>query len=273
MKARDLTYAGETLSSHGFMIGGFDDTPAGDSITTDSQRSFATVSMFYGAYQPFVYTSYEDRLVMEFSIIKEACGDDGKIAQQEDFVLTQSEIRSMKKWLSRPTPHKLTFDEDKYRGVFWEGSFNVEEIYLMGETVGLKLTFESNRPFALADEVSYSGELITGGRFIIDDTSDEEGHIYPSLTVTCLESGDLQLYNSIESRTTIVKNCKVGEVITFTPTLQVRTSLTSHEIGDDFNYKFLRIANTYNDYRNIITTTIPIQYTLSYNPIAKVVVA
>lgn len=273
MKARDLTYAGETLSSHGFMIGGFDDSPAGDTITTDSQRTFGTVSMFYGAYQPFVYTSYEDRLTMEFSVIKEPCGDDGKLAQQEDFELTQREIRSMKKWLSRPTPHKLTFDEDKYLGVFWEGSFNVQEIYVKGATYGLKLTFESNRPFALADELTFTGGLITGDRFIINDTSDEEGHIYPSFTVTCMESGDLQLHNSIENRTTIVKNCTAGEVITFTPTLQVRTSLTSHEIGDDFNYKFLRIANTYDDARNVITTSIPIQYELRYNPIAKVVVA
>lgn len=272
MKARDLTYAGETLSSHGFMIGGFDDSPAGDTVTTDSQRTFGTVSMFYGAYQPFVYTSYEDRLVMEFSIIKEPCKDDDKIAEQSEFELTQNEIRTMKKWLNRPTPHKLTFDEDKYRGVFWEGSFNVEEIYLMGATIGLKLTFESNRPFALVEPITFSGELIAGERLIINDTSDDEGHIYPSLVVTCKESGDLQLHNSIENRTTIVKNCKADEVITFTPTMQVRTSLTSHEIGDDFNYKFLRIANTYDDARNVITSSITIEYSLTYSPIAKVVV-
>jgi len=275
MRAKDLTFAGETLSSHGFMIAGFDDPPAGDEVTTDSQRSFTTVSMFYGAYQPFIYTSYEDRLVMEFTVMKQVCDDDGKEinASQDDMRITQNEIRAMKRWLSRPTPHKLTIADSEYADFYWEGTFNVQEIHLLGATYGLKLTFESNRPFALQNELVYSGELNTGGRIIIDDVSDEEGHIYPSLEVTCLATGDLQLHSEIENRTTIVKNCKVGETITFTPTLQVRTNNTEHSIGDDFNYKFVRICNTYDNVRNIITTTIPIRYVLKYNPIAKVVVA
>ena len=67
MKAKDLTYAGETLSSHGFIIAGFDNAPAGDEVTTDSQRNFNTVSMFQGKYQPFVFASYDDHLTMDIS--------------------------------------------------------------------------------------------------------------------------------------------------------------------------------------------------------------
>lgn len=268
MEAKDMTYAGETLSSRGLMIASFDGSSSVETIDSDSQKTFTSVSMFYGKYQPFVFTSYEDRLVMEFTIIKDPCK-----FEEEDLRMTQQEVRSIKRWLNRPTPHVLRFDDEQFADVFWEGSFNVTELYLAGVTYGLQLSFQCNRPFGLQDAKTYEGSLITGGCFIVNDSSDEEGHIYPTLEVTCLESGDLQLNNQIEDRTTIVKNCVVDEKIIFFPNLQIRSSVGTHELGDDFNYKFLRICNTYDDTVNKITTSIPIEYKLTYNPIAKVVIA
>ena len=273
MKATDFTYAGERLSDYGMMVAGFDSSNSVESINTDSQRTFGTVSMFYGKYQPFVYTLYENRLVIEFSIIKKM--DCSNTSEEEyDPILSQTEIRSIKRWLNRPTPHKLSFDDEEYEDYYWEGSFNIAEQYFGGVPCGLSLTFESNRPFAIMDEVVFEGELEADGTFTINDTSDEEGWIYPSLSVTCLSAGDLQLENNMEEgRLTIVKNCEENETIMFAPNLQIRSSLGTHELGDDFNYKFLRIYNTYDQRENVITANLPISYTLKYNPIAKVVIA
>lgn len=273
MKARDLTYAGETLSSHGFMIGGFDNVPAGDDVTTDSQRNFNMVSMFQGAYQPFVYASYEDHLTMEFSVMKYPLSKINDAISQDHFEISQQEIRQMKRWLSRPIPHKLSFIDSEFDGYYWEGSFNVSEVYLNGAPYALKLTFESNRPFAIQSEKKFKGTLAANESFSIHDVSDEIGFIYPKLIVTCLESGLLRLTNSYDDRITIVNNCSADEIITFTPLLQIESNLDTHSVYEDFNYQFLRIGNTYETRKNVITSSLPISYVLTYEPVAKVVIA
>lgn len=267
----DMTYAGKKLSDFGFMIGGLDSKGGVEQIPTDSQRTFGQISMFYGAYQPFVYSIYESSLEMEFAIIKNPCSEGYTTGE-----ITQAEVRAIKRWLNRPMPHKLTFDKEGFEDTFWEGSFNVEETYMNDGVYGLTLTFHSNRPFGLYTEVDLNGTLESMGAtsLKINDTSDEEGYIYPTLEVTCNASGDLELYNSYdEDRATIVKNCTEGEKIVFTAEMQIRSSIDTHEVGDDFNYRFLRIGNTYDNNENVITSSLPITYRLRYNPIAKAVIA
>lgn len=265
MVAKDMTYANKKLSDFGLIIASFDDSSS-DTIDTDSQRSFSSNSLFFGKYQPFVVTAYEDALVITFQIMKDPCNN-------EELQLSQSEVRQLKKWLNRPTPHKLSFDSEEFKGIYWEGSFNVQEIYLAGVPYGLELEFQSTRPFAIMDDVTYEGSLQTSDVLVINDTSDEEGYIYPNLEIKCLSDGDLEITNSYELRTTKISNCTSGETIIFTPLMQVRSSLSSHKLSDDFNYVFLRIGNTYDETINSITTNIPIEYKLTYTPIAKVVIA
>ena len=192
--------------------------------------------------------------------------------------MSQSEIRSIKRWLSRPLPHKLQFpDVEGFEDVFWMGSFNVEEVYVGGMPCGLHLTFTSTRPFGLRTESYYEGTLDVGDELTITDGSDDEGHTYIFLQATTTDGGDfgLSIANNGKTRTTVVKNCTPGEVLTFSPLLQVVSSVDSHELGDDFNYIFPRIANAYyNDTReNVISTSIPIDYIIRYNEIVKAVIA
>lgn len=263
----DMTYAGETLSSYGFMIGGIGTSNSANEIETDSQRTFNSVSLFYGAYQPFVFSQYENRLEMDFDIILDPC----KANNPE--TLTQAKIRAVKKWLNRPSAHKLTFDKEGFENVFWEGSFNVQETYFGGTPISLHLHFVSNRPFGLYEERTYGGRLGAEDYFVVNDISDDEGHIYPSFEVTCGADGELVIYNDLDRRSTVIKNCTQGETIVFTPTMQVRSSLSSHDLGRDFNYIFTRINNTYDNTVNRIFTSLPIDFTLKYNPIAKAVIA
>lgn len=143
-----------------------------------------------------------------------------------------------------------------------------------GKRVGFNLTFESDRPYALRDAVNLSGTVSKGSSFTVTDPSDDEGYTYPTLKITCNESGTLELANSYDNRKTIINNCVSGEEITFTPEMQLSSSVATHTLSDDFNWKFLRVGNTRKERRNIISCpTIGIDYEITFNPNVKAVFA
>ena len=49
----------------------------------------------------------------------------------------------------------------------------------------------------------------------------------------------------------------------------VGTSISGHDIANDFNYDFFRIGNTANDRENEITASAPCTVYLKYRPILK----
>jgi hypothetical protein len=104
---------------------------------------------------------------------------------------------------------------------------------------------------------------------IVNDTSYEEGHVYPYTEITILGDGDLNIHNDIEDRNTYIANCVAGEVITMDYPI-IKSSVSSHNIQNDFNWNFLRIANTFNNVKNGLTISIPCKIKLKYSPIVKV---
>lgn len=112
-------------------------------------------------------------------------------------------------------------------------------------------------------------EFIQDENVFINDISHEEGYIYPRVEITVLEDGDLNIHNAIEDRDTYIANCVAGEVITMDyPVIQ--SSISSHDIQNDFNWNFFRIANTYENSRNDLTISIPCSIKVEYSPIVKV---
>jgi hypothetical protein len=103
----------------------------------------------------------------------------------------------------------------------------------------------------------------------INDTSYEEGYIYPYTEITVLESGDLNIYNNIEDRNTHIANCVAGEVITMDYPV-ISSSVSSHNIQNDFNWNFFRVANTFDNSRNDLVISLPSIIKIKYSPIVKI---
>ena len=268
MQSKTFTYDGVSLADMGYIVCKFDGGGASlDGIKTDSQRDWDNISVMWGKFMPWTVSTFGDRLEMEFSIMKEPCGDNS-------LLITPAEMVQLKRWLSRPVAKVLRFPEEPgFENIYYEGSFNVEEVWLNTEgRYGANLTFTCNAPAGFYDFEPIEGTLDTDGELVIKDISDEVGWIYPTLKVTVHADGDLRLFNSYDARSTLVKNCKAGEVITFYNSQQI-TSSRSRSIGDDFNFRFLRIYNDYLNNENIITTNLPISYEFTYKPIAKAVMA
>lgn len=236
-----------------------------DENPTEGQRNYNQTPLFLGLEQPFVYSNYEDTLTFTLSIVKNPCVTD------EDSI-SVIEMEALKRWLCRPAPHKFELDGEEYANIYWEGTFQIEEEIIGAKRAGVTLTFISTRPYALQKDVIFEGtiENIEDDTLTINDVSTEIGYTYPTIQITCKEAGDLIIYNSFDDRQTIVNNCRNNEVITFTRYLQITTNVSSHEIQDDFNYKFLRIGNNYSTRTNTLSFSIPCEYVITYNPIRKV---
>lgn len=258
----DFIFHGETLSSYGFILCDFSGASSGGVIATDSQRSFTQMSMFGGKQLPILYYRYESGLTITLSICKDTSGD---------MRVTREDSTRIKRWLESPQPEIFKLIGFEYCDVSWEGTFNVEEYRISGELYGFNITFNSTAPWGYKDEFTSKGSVDAGESITIIDPSDEEGYIYPDIRITVLSAGDLSIVNSFDNRNTLITGCEEDEVIYITHFLQLGTNSISHDIYNSFNYRFLRIHNTYNDSENVLTFSLPCEYEITYRPIAKAV--
>lgn len=265
MVALDFEYDGEYLKDWGYIIcrnnysGGF------ETVESDSQLTFDTISQFNGKLSELVTSYYSDHIEITFQICKYSC--DKTISP-----ITVDESRAIKRWLNRPEFHRFKLLQDDWCNIYMDGSFNIKNIEFAGKTCLLELTFISNRPFALHEPITYEFETSKeDNMFSFFDISDEIGYIYPDLKIKCLENCNLEINNSNENRTTIINNCLRNEEINFTKELIFSSSFPEHKIQNDFNYKFLRVSNSYEDRYNTLTFSHPVQVTLTYSPYVKAV--
>ncbi len=265
MLAYDFEYDGEYLKDWGYIICNSDSSDGFETINSDSQLTFDTVSQFHGKLFELTTSHYDDHIELTFQICKFSC-EDGISP------MTVYETRELKRWLNRPEFHRFKLIQPDWADIYMEGSFNVNNIEFKEQTYLLELTFISNRPFALHEPIKYEFQTSnTNKTFSFFDCSDEIGYIYPEIEITCLSDGDLEINNSNENRTTIIKKCKQNEKITFTKDLVLSSSIQTHKIQNDFNYIFFRISNSYGNRKNILTFSKPVKAKIEYSPYVKAV--
>ncbi len=261
MKAHDFEFDGKRLSNYGMIICSFDSK--GVETVDGVKITFNTVPTMNGRKHELTSVQYEDCLETTIQVCKYSCVD----GIQE---MTATEHRELTKWLNRKKFLKFKILDEDYIDLYFEALINVSKIELEGKVLGLELNITTNRPFALKEPKIISvNNTVTDGKHSINDTSHEEGYIYPHTEIVINQNGNLKIHNAIENRDTYIANCKKGEVITMDyPVIQ--SSISSHNIQNDFNWNFFRVANTYENSRNDLTISIPCSIKVEYSPIVKV---
>lgn len=265
MTVFDFEYDGTRLSDLGYVICNFNGMGI-ETVSNGSKIAFKTVPLYYGRHHALTHSVYEECLTATFSICKNPCTSTNNTFE---YILTD-DIRMISRWLNRKEFCKLRLLSDGYKDIYFEGSFNIDLIRNGRNVIGLQLTFTSNRPFAIHDTISYSFIVNdVNAQYTIIDTSDEIGYIYATFKITCIEDGDLIIFNDIENISTVITNCKQGEVLHIQHPI-ITTTLISHDVCNDFNYSFPRIANTPTNNVNNFKFSIPCNVTVEYSPIVKV---
>lgn len=262
MKVYDFEYDGILLSDKGFMICKFDSGGL-ETLPNGSELTFNTVPTLNGVRHELTSVEYEECLTATIQICKDPC-----ILDNEEVSL--EEVRDIMRWLNRKGFHKFVLINDEYIDTYFEASFNVSRVEIGGVIVGFELEMFTNSPFAFQEPVKINiKNIVENGTKVIPSKSDEEGYIYPEMEITVDAAGDLEIYNALEDRTMLIKNCQQGEVIKLNYPV-IETSLASHKIQNDFNWRFFRIANTYRDSANRITISIPCTIKMVYSPVIKI---
>lgn len=262
----DFEYDGLLLSGFGYMICSFSGAGGFETVDNGSDIEFTTSPILHGNQWISAGTEYKECLSATFSICKTPClSNEGEIEE-----ITVDEVTRLSRWLCRKQYRKFKLIKDGYEQVYFEGSFSLDRIMFGEKIVGVELKLVTNRPFGLYEPIVKTLTFTKANQALIyRDISDEIGYINAETTITCNGSGDLVVYNSIEDRYTIVCNCIAGEVITMNYP-NISSSVSSHRIQDDFNFNFFRIANTWDNPTNKITTSIPCVIKFKYSPIRKV---
>lgn len=263
MKAFDFCYDNKNLSDFGFILCNFGGSKGLETVSDGCQIVFNTVPVLGGSKHRLVSTEYEECLEDVWQICKHSCN--GGVQE-----ITEAEHREITKWLNRKKFLKLKIFDESHIDIYYEAAFNVSKIKIDGRLFGFELEVKTNAPFALKEpRIIKIENLVQDGKHSINDVSHEEGYIYPHIEITVNQHGNLNIYNAIEDRNTYIANCYNGEVITMDYPV-IRSSISSHNIQNDFNWNFFRIANTYENSRNDLTISLPCSIKVEYSPIVKV---
>lgn len=261
MRFYNFEYDGINLSDKGFIICNFD-SGSTDVASNGSYITFNTAPMMQGAKHDLTSIEYKECLKATFDICKHPC-----LSEYDEISL--DETRDIMRWLNRKEFHKFRFLDIEYMDIYFEASFNVNKVEINGKLYGFELEMITNRPFATHEPISISIEAEANTVYKVTSDSDEEGYIYPEMEITVNSSGDLNIHNALEDRHMYIANCKAGEIIKANYPI-IETSLDSHKIQNDFNWKFFRIATSYTERINEITTSLPCSIKMKYSPVVKI---
>lgn len=271
MYAIDFEYDNQYLNDYGFIVCDFNFSNGANEVDAGSAITFNKVSRNSGKIYSLTSTQYDECITSTFDICKNP-----DIYDPEDMIITNNEYREIMRWLNRREFLKFQVIDEKEddfekEDCYYNASFNVDKIKINEKLCGLRLTMETDKPFGYGEEQIISWHFINGSMTkTLTDISDEVGYIYPTVAITCNADGDLSLYNELEGCNTLIKNCKVGEVITLSGDTHIITTIyDSHDISNDFNYDFFRIGNTINNRNNRISASLPCDVEIKYTPIIK----
>lgn len=271
MSAIDFEYDNRYLSDYGFIICDFNFGSGANEIDAGSTITFNKISRHSGKKYSLSSTQYDECITTSFDICKNP-----DIYDPEDMEISNDEYRDIMRWLNRREFLKFQVIDDgndnfERDTCYYNASFNIDKIKINEKLYGMRLKMETDKPFGYGQEQSVSWTFSDSNvSKILSDISDEIGYIYPTVIITINRNGDLSLYNELENCTTVIKNCKVGEVITLDgDTHIITTTYISHDVCNDFNYEFFRIGNTINNRNNRISVSLPCNVVIKYTPIIK----
>lgn len=276
MVLRDFTYDGIALSEMSGTLCVFDRAYEAES-DIGNHLDIQQVRPPRSYQSRIIATPYLENMSKSFSICKDTCTD------LETTVYTEEEIDEMMRWLNRKEylEFRPIFDDASFEDSHYNATFDVRPVLGQGGVIGFNLKMTTDSPFAYRDRYTKTKKE-NQSVLSFDDISDEIGFLYGDLTITCKEAGGIRIVNDASPNDPItIDNCVSGETITLlgkTKIIQTDNANHSHTLHDDFNFEFLKIANTYENRKNTIhvykmhqtpLSDFSCELTVSYDPVRK----
>lgn len=254
----DFIFDGKALSDYGYILCSFNGMI--DETVPVSNMEYTTIKAPLSDISVKISSSYPENLSTTRQICKNPC------LPNSDYI-TDDEISTLSRWLCRKDYKWFCWNsKNEFRNVYYEAQISMNKIIMGDYCVGLELVINTNRPYAVTPLIN----IKASGDFNVDIFSDEEGYIYPDVTITCNQSGSLVIKNKYDNSSTMIKNCSSGEIINiYGNILQISSSL-DRDISNDFNYVFPHLCNEFNNHINSFEVNLDCDISMSYRGIRKV---
>ena len=285
MRAEDFEYDGQCLSDYGFIVCDFSYSNGVAESTQGSTITFNTVTRNRGKKNSLTGTQYDECIKTSFDICKNP-----DLFEYDDRKISKDEYLDMMRWLNRESFHKFhplpLVDEGLGNETYYfNASFNITKLKIGEVLYGLRLSMETDSPFAYGEEIvkeliftkTHTEEITkpdgtnqTVYFQVMEDESSDTGEIHPKVKIKLGRSvGELTIKNDFTNSETVIKNCVAGETIILDGNTLIISTDSSHDVCNDFNYEFLSIGNSFSSRENKITVSLPCTMTISYVPIIK----
>ena len=257
----DFIFDGRSLSSFGYILvyTNTEDTQDVSEMEIESIKGARNDKAYSVGYK------YDNNYIATYTIIKNFC----EFPDNQD--MTDEEVSEMTRWLCRKQYKWFRFvDDENDDEVWYKAQWTAKKKYIGDSVVGLDITIHTNAPYGFSKEIEHTYNTST---FTINVGSDEEGYIYPDITLKLLEGGDLEIKNNFEGdRVTSLKNCAEDETITFLgyDLQQIKSTDSNHDFINDYNYKFPRLCCEYGNGVNVFEINKNCVVTMKYREIRKV---
>ena len=255
----DFIFDSRTLSSFGYILifTNTDDMPNVSNMEMDTIKGARNDRAYSVGYK------YGENYSSTYSVMKNTCEN------PDDEYLTDADVSELTRWLCRKQYKWFKFiDDENDDEVWYKAMWTVSKEYAGDKIIGLNITLHTNAPYGFSKEIIHT---YTEPSFMVHVDSDEEGYIYPDVTINILQGGTLRLTNVAENRTTQLKNCVAGETINIMGYEQQQiTSTVNHDYVNEYNYKFPRLCSKYMDYNNNFTVNLNCEIIIKYREIRKV---
>lgn len=277
-------FDGQSLEDFGYIM--LSDGDSQEENMAVSKMGYVNTKVPMSDVSHVVATSYEERLTRTILIVKNPCvfGD--------NLDLTNDDISEMSKWLCRKTYKWFRYyDEDDLTDEVWYKVMCTIDKKEMGDTVvGLIITITADAPYGYTKEIVNTwtfpditdpwGHPDRTSSYTIDVHSDEEGYIYPDITITISPdqlSQDFTITNTYDGRQTKLGLVVSGDTFQFLggdvqqliPTFDSE-AIYVRDISHMYNYKQPRLCNQYNNYANTFTVNCGCSVEMKYRGIRKV---
>lgn len=220
---------------------------AGDETDLSLERS-GRGNKFY-----VVDQSYSNPMSFPFQIIN---SDGSSITPEKESTLKKILCkRGVYKWFQ--------LADDRYANVRYKVNISNPKLIDIGDVKGMEFTLTTDSPFGYSPILTKKHNVTdinkTIGFYV---NTDEDDYIYPTVTITMTQAGNLEIVNDTEvpNRKFVLNNVVVGEVITINNELPDISSSISHDVYQDFNKHWLRFKDGKNTLTFNLNCTVTIQY-------------
>lgn len=180
--------------------------------------------------------------------------------------ITSTQERALNKWLCQRGKYKLFCIFDKrYADIWFYANISNPTLIWINDVNGLEYTITTNAPFGFSDERNVHIEFNENDLFEHYVDNDEDMPIYPDISIQLNAAGTLILTNESVNeqmdKSFSIQNCEIGEIITVDGSYpRISSSLSSHNIYNDFNKNWFYWIDGYNSIHSNIPCIIDFKY-------------